>query len=214
SADATSPCGIGEATPLPGYSGESFHDTQAALKGLGTHLTLPAEPVSPMEWLAVAGRYALPPSAQFALESALLHAWTSLHGGSPSPEATPSPSAPVPCATLIACEDLGASSPASAGCVKCKVGSDLPAELSALLAFRNGAGAHVALRLDANRTLAPDALKHPAFQALQLEFLEEPCRLVDLGPPGPLPVPLALDESFRLEPAAALLWLTSGHVAA
>lgn len=205
--------GLGEASPLPGYSPDAIGDVADELQRL-VDVPLEVNPLStPLELLTTAFA-SCPldhPAARFALETALLD-WLGqtrfepLHrvlGGEAERK-------PIPIADLVLERDP-ASWPASvdtlvadgATHLKFKVGADLGAEVRALETTRC---AHPALplRLDANGRIPIDALRRHAdsLAALDLEFFEEPVAHPDWPAALDLPLPLALDESLRNEELA------------
>jgi L-alanine-DL-glutamate epimerase-like enolase superfamily enzyme len=146
------------------------------------------------------------PSSRFALETALLD-WLGHTRGTPLHEVLAGKTLrqPIPIADLVAERDC-ASWPALADALladgathlKFKIGLDLEAELTALGAIRR-AHPGIALRADANRLVALDALrKHAAsLEALELELLEEPVAAEHWPAVCSLPLPFALDETLR-----------------
>jgi L-alanine-DL-glutamate epimerase-like enolase superfamily enzyme len=205
-ADGTT--GLGEASPLPGYSTESIEDVGNELRRL-VEGPVRADPLaSPLDLLtaAFAAHPLGCPSSRFALETALLD-WLGHTRGTPLHEVLAGKTLrqPIPIADLVAERDC-ASWPALADALladgathlKFKIGLDLEAELTALGAIRR-AHPGIALRVDANRLVALDALrKHAAsLEALELELLEEPVAAEHWPAVCSLPLPFALDETLR-----------------
>jgi L-alanine-DL-glutamate epimerase-like enolase superfamily enzyme len=216
--------GLGEASPLPGYSPDSMADVCDELQRLA-EAPLVANPlVSPFELLVetFAAHPLTHPAARFALETALLD-WLAHTRGKPVHDVLGGDveRQPIPIADLVM-EASPESWPArvdalladGATHLKLKVGSNLDAELAALRTIR---GAHRALplRLDANRGIPLKALRRHAesLEALGLELFEEPVAPEDWPAALDLPLPFALDESLRDEELSRRL-LGSGRIRA
>jgi len=225
--------GEGEASPLPGLSGESLADCRAALAALPLDALRLDERAPFADWAAATApiRAGLPAAARCALETAALDllgrvlgrpAWALLAPRGPSSPAS------LPLGTLLLGEtpERVAAEAASARargirCLKLKVGRPgaLERELELARAAR-AAAPELELRLDANRAFRlAEAL--PAlyrFAALGCELVEEPAAELDLGAVAAgdraareiarriaaAPIPVALDESLRDAPFGAL----------
>lgn len=199
--------GLGEASPLPGFSSDSLASCRAALAGLSARdLTGCFTGTSNLlEALARAGALLAPeaPAAVFALETALLdlvcrraqRSPFELLGRSPLPRVALNavldgtlPDARERALDLV---QQGYTT------LKFKLGARFEPALDTL-AHLSERGA-VRLRADANRSLGAEALERalPRLAALDLEFLEEPCA-PELWPSLPQRrPPLALDETLR-----------------
>ena len=175
--------GWGDAAPLPGFSRETADDARAALADAFRQGG---------EWLEGPS---LPPSAQFAAETAFDDL-----AGTLRPRGAPDA---LPLAGLI----LGGDAPAQAHAlaaagyraVKLKVGR-AAADAPTVCAVREVLPPGVALRLDANRAWTPDEARRfaDAVAGLDIAFIEEP-----LADPDGLDafaretgLPVALDESL------------------
>jgi o-succinylbenzoate synthase len=203
--------GVGEATPLPGWT-ESVADCESALEtaltalAAGTSPTATLADVDPETW----------PAARHGLACALADARASAAGvplwrylrEQRGIEADAPESMPVnatigdddPTATADAAENAVASGFES---LKVKVGARSVADDAARLrAVRNAVGPAVELRADANgawtRSEATDALD--AFAGVDLAYVEQPLPPDDLAAHARLrtesAVPVALDESL------------------
>ncbi len=220
--DATT--GLGEASPLPGYSPDSMEDV---LRELGRLCEAPLSVDAlggPRDVLqqAFSACPMTQPAARFALETALLD-WLGNTRGRPVHRllAVDKPPRGVPIADLV-----HAASPAQwpteadqlvedgATHVKLKVGADLGAEVSALETIRRRHPA-LCLRLDGNRRISAEALtEHAAsLEALDLELFEEPVPPAQWQAALRLPLPYALDESLR-DRALSVRLLRSGRIQA
>jgi L-alanine-DL-glutamate epimerase-like enolase superfamily enzyme len=196
-------CGLGEASPLPGWSVDGLERCAAELAAVRVE-ALPADVTTPAAAAAAldaAGVTA--PAARFALETALLDA-AARRRGLPlwrllAPDAS---GAPVPLAALAT--DLpGARAALARGVrtLKVKAGAATWArDLGFLRALRAELGDDVALRVDLNGSLEPGdtAVRLAELAPLAPELVEEPGLA---GPPAVSPVPLAADESL-LRPGA------------
>lgn len=216
--------GLGEASPLPGYSPDSMDEVCSELQRL-VDVPLDVDPLAaPLELLvgAFAAHPLEHPASRFALETALLD-WLGrtrdepVHhvlGGDVERQA-------IPIADLVF-ETDPRSWPTRADALladgathlKLKVGADLDAEVAALQAVRR-AHPTLPLRLDANRRVPLEALRRhaDALEALELELFEEPVAVADWQAVLDLPLPFALDESLRNEDLSRRL-LETGAVRA
>lgn len=200
--------GVGEASPLPGYSPDSIEDASRELGALAER-PVRADPLAPPLALLSDVSRAHPlacPSSRFALETALLD-WLGQTRGEPlhrmlagSADRRPIPIAdlvtePSPSSWLSEVDGLRA---AGATHLKLKIGADLDAEIAALRTIRREHPA-LPLRLDANRRGSPsDIRRHSAaLEALELELIEEPVAPEHWPDILDLPLPWALDETLR-----------------
>ena len=216
--------GLGEASPLPGYSSDSMAEVCGELQRLAD-APLTANPLaSPLDLLvdAFAERPLRQPSSCFALETALLD-WLGHTRGEPVHQVLGGDveRTSIPIADLV----LDASPASWPACVealvadgathlKLKVGSDLDTEVAALQTVRR-AHPTLSLRLDANRRIPLEALRQHAdsLEALELELLEEPVAPEEWPAALDLPLPFALDESLRDDELSQRL-LESGRIRA
>lgn len=216
--------GIGEATPLPGYSSDSIERVVDELRAL-VPSPVQADPLAtPFELLRrVFEAHPIScPAARFALETALLD-WLGRNREEPlhrvlRGDAAP---APIPIADLVM-EPNPARWPAKVDALiaegathlKLKVGVDIGKEVSSLETIR-AAHPRVSIRLDGNRRVPLDALRNEAaaLEALEIELFEEPVAARQWPAVLDLPLPFALDESLRDEDSARAL-LASGRIRA
>ena len=216
--------GLGEASPLPGYSPDTVAEVSDELHRL-VETPVEVDPLtSPLDLLvdAFAAHPLIHPASRFAFETALLD-WLGhtrsepLHrvlGGDVERQ-------PIPIASLVL-EANPASWSARADALvaggathlKLKAGSDLAAELAALQTIRR-AHPTLPLRIDGNRRIPLEALRQHAasLEALELELFEEPVGRADWQAALELPLPFALDESLRDEELSRRL-LESGAIRA
>ena len=206
--DAEGRSGVGEASPLPGYSPDQLADVEAALAGVATPNLAAALELLParVALRAVAGL--VPdglPAARMALETAALDLLGQRQGLSAplllgaAPAATRPLAAllgPASAPTLIADAERARGAGFSHLKVKLGAAAQLQQELDGVVALRQRFGADVSLRLDANGNLSADdiALAWQTLSRLNIELFEEP---------GPVPaelagtLPLGLDESLQ-----------------
>lgn len=205
--------GIGEASPLPGYSLDDLATCQTELERCWERLPDIDVGAPIVETLrrAVALAGAQAPAAVFALETAVLDlvsrarerpAWAVLRGDDEA-----SPIALSALAEGDTPDELAAAAERALArgirVVKVKVGGadtetrDPPR----LEAIRARVGDALALRLDANQALPVERLAEAlaALAAFAPELLEEPARPQDLSDLRWTPIPLAMDESLMLE---------------
>ena len=200
--------GIGEASPLPGYSPDDLRACRAALQALPR----PADwrPLRSLDDIRSTCDTIGPPAARFALESALID----LLGQALQ----------LPAATLLAAECARSPHDRASLCaligdplageraqaqveraldrgvstVKVKIGRPdaFADELHWLAAVRERYGDALSIRLDVNRswTLSQAASRLPELAALAPEYVEEPCP--EMWHLPAVPVPLAADESL------------------
>lgn len=212
--------GVGEASPLPGYSADALETVELALTALDADAVARAVETEDVRAALSAVAALLPaalPSARFALESAALDLLARRRGVSAPALLGAALGARRPLARLLGPADspaLLASAEQALGegyrCFKLKVGAPhaWPRELASAAALREQLGDTVALRLDANGALSASevSLHQAELRALRLDLFEEP------GAALPEGVPLALDESLQgHEPdAAERLWQQRG----
>lgn len=216
--------GLGEASPLPGYSPDSIEQVSEELKRL-TDAPVQGDPLaSPLELLvdAFAAHPMKHPSSRFAFETALLD-WLGHTRGKPVHQILAGdverPSVAIadlvmeakPTSWPVRVDELLAD---GATHIKLKVGADLDAELAALQTIRR-AHPRLPLRLDANRRIAIEALRRhtKALEALELELLEEPVPPEQWRAAVRLPLPFGLDETLRDEGLSRQL-LETGRIRA
>ncbi|MGQ3330269.1 mandelate racemase/muconate lactonizing enzyme family protein [Halorubrum sp. FL23] len=231
--DSVSEAGVGEATPLPGWT-ESLSACEAALRGLQADrddagLADALTRIDPGET----------PAARHGLALALADATARDAGRSLAEqlardERLPAPADAVPVNATIGDGDpettVAAAETAVAegfGCLKLKVGSRaLDADVERLRAVRRAVGDGVAIRADANgawdRETAREAVERLA--SLGLAYLEQPLPADDVEGAAALrdrrqggevgadtdadtdpPVPIALDESVASRGVDAVL---------
>lgn len=217
--DASGAYGVGEASPLPGYSPDRLEQVDAALRSLEPSQVAEALEQSSPRGALLALAALLPrelPSARLALETAGLDL-LGRRRGAPAPALLGAlPGARRKLSALLGAAGAPrlldhAERALAAGYdhVKVKLGEKgaLSRELDAISALRRALGPHVGLRLDANGALAAPEVEQAwrVLEPLGIELFEEPGALSEdaLGS-----LPLALDESLQgLTPAdvAALL---------
>lgn len=223
-------CGVGEASPLPGYSPDTLEQCRTELTRVAVAPLDLDRPLIPQ--IAAAVRPIAAPAARFALETALLDlaghalglpAYEILEGRSclvvsSSPERQKDKKLPVPLAVLVgSVAEAQAAVARGIGTVKIKVGhGDWRAECALVAAIR-AAYPGLAIRVDANRALDPGAAPAQLAElaALEVELIEEPVAAAHLAALQPCPVPIALDESLAELAADELeALLASGYVQA
>lgn len=209
--DGAESVGIGEASPLPGYSDESLDECRAALASFS------ADSLAALVGAIDRGERAaaeeltrsLPGAARFGIEGAAFEAVARRRGvelelllGAVRE------AAPVPAMLVDALDPRDArtiTEAAVAGgrrAIKLKVGRDAERELRFATELRDGLPEQVELRFDANRSLSvgrDDAFVR-ALATLAPCLIEEPYALEDLEHAFTLGLPLALDESLRSLP--------------
>ena len=204
--------GWGEASPLPGYSIDSYHACFQGLSAIQWPTSLPDTFADASSWVASGAVAEALPAARCAVETALLDllaqrarqpAWQLLRdvGGFSSPLTALGLAAVVDTvdATQAAAE---ANRAISLGyrAVKLKVGGlQLERDLDRIGVVLNALEPNARLRLDVNRGWSPVEARY-ALDRLNfdsLEFVEEPVREGRWTELGPTPVSLAADESLR-----------------
>ena len=187
--------GLGEASPLPGYSPDTLADCRDALETI----TLPDD-FEPNDVRSIAERVPIDvPAARFAVETALLDLAGKRLGVPASVLLADRERAPIPLnATIASIDDAMAAHRRGIRTFKVKVGTPgrFDDEIGLLRALRDRLGPDIALRADANRAWTV-AEAHRALDALApigLEYIEEP---VHAGAClAHSPIPLAIDESL------------------
>ncbi len=197
--------GYGQAAPIPGWSEESLRHVAYDLDRVADAVHRGARCLG---WQLL--EMARPPSARFALELALLDA-VGRAAGMPIRRLLDdeAPNAVALNATIgvvpIAEATTSAINAAAAGyaAIKMKVGD---AEDVARVRAVREALPNAVLRLDANRAWTVEAARErlALLSEVEPQYVEEPCD--DLRALGPVPVPLAADESCAaIEAARALV---------
>ncbi|WP_251343439.1 mandelate racemase/muconate lactonizing enzyme family protein [Haloplanus halophilus] len=221
--DADGVRGVGEATPLPGWT-ESLDDCRAALDAVSATehgafdaLGDPADPLADAP-PAVTDPLGDAPAARHAVEGALLDAAGRRRGRSLAALLADDPASTVPVnATLgdASAEETVAAAidavDAGFSCLKVKVGvGGLDRDVTRLRAVRAAVGPEVTLRADANgawdRETAREAVA--ALATLDLAYLEQPLPADDLSGHAALRgrgVDVALDETLAATSLAAAL---------
>jgi len=205
--DAHGRRGVGEASPLPGYSPDTLAEVETALDALDTSQL--EEALEHPAWAALAAVAALLPtslpSARMALETAALDLLGQRAGASAPVLLGGAVNGTRPLAQLLGpassdalAEDADQAVRGGFRHVKLKLGAVglLDRELSGVQAVRDRLGAQVSLRLDANGALTPDDIARawPTLARIGVELFEEP-GVVPAELLGALP--LALDESLQ-----------------
>jgi o-succinylbenzoate synthase len=206
--------GAGEATPLPGFSADGLDACREALQrfdpsGIPSRLD-PGRSVFDELGSASASLRATP-SAQAAVEGALLDLWARA-AGKPAWAMLLEPAAlgATPRPRVVAALLLGEPEQAVAQAeraqarglrsFKLKIGRPgaLDRELGAVREVRRALGDEVTLRLDANQSLSLAQARAylPRFAEHDLELIEEPCAPNELAQLADLRLPLAVDESL------------------
>jgi len=197
--------GIGEASPLPGYSAEDIDAARLALETFCAAKLPTLDLDDPVEAARSLARFHAPksPSARFAIETACLDAIARTIGcglaalfesGSRTARATSLVSLFEPEPRLSHAIELGITS------FKCKIGrlGEFDRELAALGRLRTAlpTGAH--LRVDVNGAWSPaQATQRILAVADQgATLVEQPCAPADMAKLLPGPVPIAVDESL------------------
>ena len=207
--------GLGEASPLPGYSPDTLQEAEAAISALSakTWAALASQGASVggvSSWLDSLGP--LPPSARCALETALLDLlgqrsaqpiWSLLAQSHAAPSAVPLTCLLSPTEPESAIEQGREALEGGIQALKVKLGTQSHADdLSFLERLRGDLGHTFQLRLDANRSWGHDlvAERLSDLEPFAPQFLEEPLRDGPLSIALDSPIPLALDESLQEEP--------------
>jgi o-succinylbenzoate synthase len=214
--------GLGEASPLPGYSSDTLAEAETALRSLDVSALERAVDVEDIGEALKSVAELLPrrqPAARMALETAALDLRGQQRGVSAPALLGADPGDARALAWLVDApgtlmlEAILRAQRAGYGHFKIKMGGagHLEAELAGVRELRQAIGAGPRLRLDANQgwSEAQAAAACSMLEALDIEFIEEPCSgLARL----PTRIPVALDESLQdLDPAdLEALALTSG----
>lgn len=206
--DRAGQSGVGEASPLPGYSPDQLSEVEVALQALSAERLLQALDQGDARQALMAVAEQVPealPSARMALETAALDLLGQQRGLSTPALLGASPQATRPLSALIGAAHEPALADAAEtalsqgyGVVKVKLGAprDFSTELSGLQALAARIGKRARLRLDAGAQLTAVQVGAvwDALSGLELELFEEPGevpeRLNDV-------LPLALDESLQ-----------------
>lgn len=206
--DAQGRAGVGEASPLPGYSPDSLDDVEQALHALSVDEVARALEAGSTRAVLHAVSVLVPaklPSGRLALETAALDFLGQRDAVSAPVLLGAAPTAERPIAQLV-----GSALDVSFGgqCeravqagfrhLKVKLGApgQLDAELLALRAAAARVGSAARFRVDANRALDLAEVERAwaTLEALDVELFEEPGAL---SPSLPRTLPLALDESLQ-----------------
>lgn len=203
------PPGVGECSPLPGYSPDTLFSCERVLRGLAFS-DVPTADLADLK-AAVTMSASEFPAARFALETALVDRsarkmglsaahWLALASGQ---QAQPS----IALAALVAGNTTAEFVAAARGAVAAGYGT-LKVKLrpsehwqddrARLRALRDAIGGEIRLRLDMNRAWSLHDL--PLLEQLvefEPEFVEEPFEQGVLEQLDASPVPLALDESLQ-----------------
>jgi L-Ala-D/L-Glu epimerase len=208
--DADGRSGVGEASPLPGYSKDLLADVEVALALVGAATTKLADALELLPGRvalrAVAGLVpATLPAARMALETAALDLLGQRQGLSAPLLLGAAPGATRPLAellgpasapTLIADAEHAVHAGFSHLKVKLGAKAELQKELDGVTALRKRFGASVNLRLDANGNLSADevVIAWQTLSRLSIELFEEPGAV---PPELTATLPLGLDESLQ-----------------
>ena len=197
--------GLGEASPLPGYSTDTLADAETALAGLNVRSLWRALQLPKIQAALKAVAELLPstlPAARMALETAALDWRARRDGVSAAALLGVGPRGERALAWLVgatAHADLRSAEVAGYRHFKLKIGApgDLAAEMATVMEVRRSLSSDSRLRLDANQswTEAQAQFACRALAATEVEFIEEPCR--GLTRPLDTDIKIALDESLR-----------------
>jgi o-succinylbenzoate synthase len=200
--------GLGEASPLPGYSSESFEECEQVLNAaIGIVQSSPgADAFSQLNhmWVRAGGVSA----ASFAIQTALMDLIGQTYGESLGTVASGStPRTSVPRCGLVDGPPESWNETAARlrergiRAFKVKVGRAGAAaqELSVLRSLRAAIGDDATLRLDANGAWSLDEARDRLTELaeLRVEFVEQPVPPEQLADLGACPTPWAADESLR-----------------
>lgn len=198
--------GVGEASPLPGFSPDTLADCQRALANLD--LAAPFAEFDADGWPILPALSDVP-AARCAFETAYADLWAQRVGSQTPLAAVLSAGQPPlsgPIALNALCDSLASAQHAvSAGArtLKLKIGGpDFAAELALLTTLRRALPPDIALRADINGAWSESvALERlPRLREFDLQYVEQPVApgggtLARLSIPG---VPLAADESLQI----------------
>jgi o-succinylbenzoate synthase len=218
--------GLGEASPLPGYSPDDLAACEADLRAFDyaaldldlapdSHGVMSDGAPSIGARLASLSSRMRTPGARFALETALLDLmarrahqplWRvlqALHGQHASTAPTTSVALNAVCTAddvTRVLEEIAAARDRGIHCFKLKVGRAFERELAVIEAVRARHGQEISLRIDANQAWPPaeGRARLQRLASVAPEYVEEPVPepLAHLPALAPLPVPVALDESL------------------
>ncbi len=208
--DESGAIGLGEASPLPGYSPDTLEETGEVLGQCLRRLPLrlAGRSLEDVEsWLG--GLPPLAPAARFAVETAVLdllgqrlrQPLAGLLGA--GPESAPPPLAGLVMATEpeAALSEARATLARGARTLKVKVGraGRFEQELEILALLRTEFGNDLALRLDANGQLAANDIDRCLEQLARCspQLIEEPLSGLALAAIERSPIPLAADETLQ-----------------
>lgn len=205
--------GLGEASPLAGFSPDTLSACQAALQSLSGERSL--RDFDDEGWPLIPELAALP-AARCAFETAYADLWAQRMG--PTVRlATVLAGGQAPTTTQLPINALCGSQAAAlqavragAGTLKLKLaGEDWEAECARLIELRRALPADTQLRIDLNGSLTLAQARHrlPRLAELGLQYVEQPVaagtgELAQLAIPG---VPLAADESLLYDRERAAL---------
>ncbi len=200
--------GLGEASPLPGYSSDTLAEAETALGSLDMYALERAVDVEDIGEALKSVADLLPrgqPASRMALETAALDLRGQQRGVSAPALLGADPGEARALAWLVDApgtlmlEAVRSAQRAGYGHFKIKMGGagHLEAELTRVRELRHALGAGPRLRLDANQgwseALATEACNR--LEALDIEFIEEPCSR--LARRLATRIAVALDESLR-----------------
>ncbi|MDW8247726.1 MAG: enolase C-terminal domain-like protein [Myxococcales bacterium] len=201
--------GIGEASPLPGYSPDDLASVQVELEQFLPFLErIPECPEDPYEIEALCAKYLACPSARFAVESALL-ALLSKQRNLPVHRLFCSDTVPLPVSGLLQggspeeqIKEAGGKAARGLRCLKLKVGErSVEEELTRLQVLQAALGPEIRLRLDANGAYTPGQVTWLAerLQGGSVVEIEEPVAPECWSelPPPPKGILWGADESLR-----------------
>jgi o-succinylbenzoate synthase len=200
--------GLGEASPLPGYSSDTLEGAATALGSLDLGKLERSLSVEDTGEALKSVANLLPrvqSAARMALESAVLDLRGHQRGDSAPALLGTEPGAARALAWLVGAPNGGAlqairlAQHAGYDHFKIKLGEggSREREIAAVCELRQALGAGPRLRLDANRAWseAEAGLACDMLQTLDIEFIEEPCR--KFTRPLRTQIPIALDESLQ-----------------
>ena len=198
--------GLGEASPLPGYSPDSIEESAQALGALNIAALEAAMHIEPTRAALRAVAQLLPrslPAARMAMETAALDLLARQRDLPAAALLGAEPGARRPLAYLLGTpgpyglEVTSQAKLAGYQHFKIKLGraGHFDTELAAVRELRRTLGALPRLRLDANQAWSQAEAQAACtlLEPLDIEFIEEPCK--PLTGAFRSPVPLALDES-------------------
>jgi o-succinylbenzoate synthase len=200
--------GLGEASPLPGFSSDTLEGAATALGSIdmtALERTLDIEDIG-AALKAVAGLLTRgQPAARMALETAALDLRGQQSGVSAPELLGADPGAARMLAWLVDAprtqlvEAVQDAQQAGYGHFKIKLGAagSVEPQIARMRELRLALGPNPQLRLDINRgwSIAEARTACTALEALDIEFIEEPCRR--LKRPLGTRIPMALDESLQ-----------------